>query len=57
MASPMHRANILSPNFQEIGIGVTSGTDQFGTYWAQEFGSRPAATGSAIDDGSDDPSD
>jgi uncharacterized protein YkwD len=40
MASPGHRANILSPNFTEIGIGVTSGTGTYGVYWAEEFGSR-----------------
>ena len=41
MASPGHRANILSPNFSEIGIGVSAGGGQFGTYWTQEFGARP----------------
>ncbi len=35
MASPGHRANILSPNFTEIGVGLE------GTYWTQEFGARP----------------
>ena len=44
MASPGHRANILSPNFTEIGIGMVSGGGKFGTYWTQEFGSRYAAT-------------
>lgn len=39
MASPGHRANILSPNFSEIGVGVARG-GQFGTYWTEEFGSR-----------------
>src|SRR5579859_1055153 len=39
MASPGHRANILSPNFSEIGVGVAQG-GQFGTYWTEEFGSR-----------------
>jgi uncharacterized protein YkwD len=40
MASPGHRANILSPQFTEIGVGVTSGDGQYGTYWTQEFGTR-----------------
>lgn len=40
MASAGHRANILSPNYTEIGIGVVSAGDKFGTYWTQEFGSR-----------------
>jgi uncharacterized protein YkwD len=39
MASPGHRANILSPNYAEIGVGVVSG-GRYGTYWTQEFGSR-----------------
>ena len=43
MASPGHRANILSPNFTEIGVGLVSGGGKYGTYWAQEFGSRPGA--------------
>src|SRR5438105_9438899 len=47
MASPMHRTNILSPDFREIGIGMTSGDGQFGPYWAQDFGSRPAAAANA----------
>jgi uncharacterized protein YkwD len=40
MASPGHRANILSVTFTEIGIGVTRGGGRFGTYWAEEFGAR-----------------
>ena len=40
MASEGHRANILSPNYREIGIGMVTG-GSFGTYWTQEFGSRP----------------
>jgi uncharacterized protein YkwD len=53
MASPGHRANILSPNFTELGIGMTTGDGKFGTYWTQEFGSRPAALAQAGNDGSD----
>jgi uncharacterized protein YkwD len=40
LASPGHRANILSPSYQEIGIGVVSG-GAYGMYWTQEFGARP----------------
>ena len=40
MASPGHRANILSPNFSEIGIGLADGLAPYGTYWTQEFGAR-----------------
>jgi uncharacterized protein YkwD len=47
MASPGHRENILSPNYNEIGIGLVSGGGKFGTYWTQEFGSRPGAAFSA----------
>src|SRR5919199_1198332 len=43
MASPGHRANILSPNFTEMGVGVVTGADKLGTYWAEEFGTRPDA--------------
>jgi len=43
MASPGHRANILSPNFTELGVGLTSADNRFGTYWAQEFGARDDA--------------
>jgi uncharacterized protein YkwD len=40
MSSPGHRANILSPTFTEIGIGMASG-GAYGAYWTQEFGRRP----------------
>ncbi|MCA1645582.1 MAG: CAP domain-containing protein [Chloroflexi bacterium] len=58
MSSAGHRDNILSPSYTEIGIGLVSGIGQFGTYWTQEFGSRPpppADDGAAPggDDGSD----
>ena len=41
MASPGHRANILNPNFCDIGVGyayVSSST--YGHYWTQNFGRR-----------------
>ena len=37
MNSEGHRANILSPIYTEIGIGVRAG-GQYGTYWVQVFG-------------------
>ena len=37
MASPTHRANVLSPDYTEIGVGLTS-VDRM--YWTQEFGAR-----------------
>jgi uncharacterized protein YkwD len=40
MASPGHRANILSPNYTEIGIGVAEGGATYGSFWTEEFGSR-----------------
>jgi uncharacterized protein YkwD len=52
MASPEHRANILSSNFTEIGIGVSSGGGKFGTYWTQEFGARDGSA--ALSGGADD---
>lgn len=36
MNSPGHRANILSPNFKEIGIGILSGS-QYGKIFVQMF--------------------
>lgn len=41
MASPGHRANILNPNFCDIGVGyayVASST--YGHYWTQDFGRK-----------------
>ena len=49
MASPGHRANILSPRFTEVGIGLTSSDGRHETYWTEEFGARPDAH--AADDG------
>ncbi|HLZ29887.1 MAG TPA: CAP domain-containing protein [Chloroflexota bacterium] len=43
LASPGHRANILSATLSEIGLGLVSG-GAHGTYWTQEFGSRRGAT-------------
>ena len=37
MESPGHRANILNPNFKEIGIGIKGNFDR-DIYWTQVFG-------------------
>ncbi|MGI9149681.1 MAG: CAP domain-containing protein [Chloroflexota bacterium] len=42
MASAGHRANILSPDYDELGVGVVGG-GPYRTYWTQEFGLRPVA--------------
>lgn len=39
MDSPGHRANILEPEFTELGVGIRLG-GEYGYYWVQEFG-RP----------------
>ena len=36
MNSSGHRANILNPNYTEIGVGYVQG-GQYGTEWVQEF--------------------
>jgi uncharacterized YkwD family protein len=36
MNSSGHRANILNPNYTQIGVGVAHG-GPYGTYWVQEF--------------------
>jgi hypothetical protein len=38
--SPGHRANLLNPNFREIGIGIASSPTSGRLYWSQEFGAR-----------------
>jgi uncharacterized protein YkwD len=35
MNSSGHRANILNPNFRDIGIGYAQGNSP---YWTQKFG-------------------
>ena len=42
MSSPGHRANMLGPEFSEMGVGLAAG-GRFGAYWTQEFGSRAGA--------------
>lgn len=38
--SPTHKANMLRPEYREIGVGVAKG-GRYGTYWTQDFGSAP----------------
>jgi uncharacterized protein YkwD len=40
MGSPGHRRNILNPDYQEIGIGVTRSEARYRIYWVQVFGAR-----------------
>jgi uncharacterized protein YkwD len=40
MGSEGHRANLLSPKYTEIGIGVATGAGPYGFFWTQDFGSR-----------------
>lgn len=39
MSSAGHRANILSPSYGEVGIGLAQG-GAYGTYWTADFGTR-----------------
>jgi uncharacterized protein YkwD len=38
MNSPTHRANILNPNFRQMGVSYGTTSDGF-PYWTQSFGS------------------
>ena len=35
--SPGHRANILKPEYREIGVGVATGEGKYRIYWVQVF--------------------
>lgn len=49
MLSPGHQANLLNPEFQELGVGI--GTSKAGVrYYTQVFGRRFSATGPALDE-------
>jgi len=42
MASPGHCANIMSPDYKEVGMAhLYSDTTTYGHYWTQVFGARP----------------
>lgn len=38
MNSPGHRANILNPNYNSLGVGMVSTSTGYGIYWVQCFG-------------------
>jgi uncharacterized protein YkwD len=38
LQSPGHRANILKPEYTEIGVGVATGDGKYHIYWVQVFG-------------------
>ncbi len=41
LASPGHCANIMSPNYTEVGVAlVIESESTYGTYWTQNFGSK-----------------
>jgi uncharacterized protein YkwD len=42
MASPPHRANLLTPDFREVGIGWREGTGTAGPIWVLVLGRRRA---------------
>jgi uncharacterized protein YkwD len=45
VASPLHRANMLSPDFTAVGIGRAGDPDaEFGWYWTTDFGGHSDAT-------------
>jgi uncharacterized protein YkwD len=56
MNSPGHRTNILSPDYDEIGIGIAVGvptsTNDGGTY-TTDFGHRDNGDSDGVDDGTD----
>lgn len=39
LKSPGHCANIMNPNFKELGVGYFAG-GSYGHYWTQDFGAR-----------------
>ena len=55
MNSPKHRANILNPEFTDLGVGYASAVDDndvlgdFDVYWTQVFGTEGEADSLAVD--------
>lgn len=44
MGSPGHKANILTKDFRDIGVGRCAAKDsRYGVYWVQIFGTYPAS--------------
>jgi len=41
--SPDHRANLLTPDYRELGIGFTGSATRYRTVWAQLLGARRTA--------------
>jgi len=52
MNSESHKANLLKPEYRELGVGVVADSNGRKT-WVQNFGSRPGVLPVVIDDGSD----
>jgi hypothetical protein len=41
--SPDHRANLLTPDYRELGVGFAAGATRYRTVWAQLLGARRTA--------------
>ena len=41
--SPDHRANLLTPDYRELGVGFAAGATRYRTVWAQLLGARCTA--------------
>jgi hypothetical protein len=41
--SPNHRANLLTPDYRELGVGFAAGATRYRTVWAQLLGARRTA--------------
>jgi hypothetical protein len=55
MNSSGHRANILKPEYREIGVGFTRNASctPYCTYWTQDFGSQPMVLPVFVNDGAE----
>ncbi len=49
MNSPGHRANILDPDFDHIGVGFATSNTYYRFFWTQEFGSTSSALQSPVE--------
>lgn len=43
LGSPSHRANLLTPDYRELGVGFTASAVRYRTVWAQLLGTRRTA--------------
>jgi hypothetical protein len=43
LSSPAHRANLLTADYRELGVGFAGGVTRYRTVWAQLLGARRAA--------------